>query len=51
MSNNIKLARYLNLRMNKKHDETHNVEGNKGETKKLRTMRLSRNVNDYDTGE
>jgi hypothetical protein len=25
--------------------------GNKGETKKLRTIKLSKNVNDYDTGE
>jgi hypothetical protein len=36
--------------MNKEKDETRKVEGNKGETK-LRTIRLSRNVNDYDTGE
>jgi hypothetical protein len=37
--------------MNKEDNETQNIEGNKGETKKLRTMRLSKNVNDYDTGE
>jgi hypothetical protein len=34
--------------MNKK---TQNIEGNKGETKKSRTMELSKDVNDYDTGE
>ena len=28
-----------------------NIKGNKGQTKKLRTMILSKNVNDYDTGE
>jgi hypothetical protein len=37
--------------MNKENNETQNIEGNKGEMKKLITMRLSRNVNDYDTGE
>lgn len=34
-----------------KENETQNIEGNKGETMKLRTMILSKNVNDYDTGE
>lgn len=37
--------------MNKENDTTQNIEGNKGETKKLRTIKLSRDVNDYDTGE
>jgi hypothetical protein len=37
--------------MNKENDETQNIEGNKGEAKKLRTMILSKNLNDYDTGE
>ncbi len=37
--------------MNKENSETQNIEGNKGEMKKLKIMRLSRNVNDYDTGE
>ena len=37
--------------MNKENDETQNIKGNKGQTKKLRTMILSKNVNDYDTGE
>jgi hypothetical protein len=37
--------------MNKENDETQNIESNKGETKKLRTMILSKNVNDYGTGE
>ena len=36
--------------MNKENDETQNIKG-KGQTKKLRTMILSKNVNDYDTGE
>jgi len=37
--------------MNRVNDTTHNIEGNKGETKKLRTIKLSMDVNDYDTGE
>ena len=37
--------------MNKVNDTTQNIEGNKGKTKKLRTIKLSRDVNDYDTGE
>ena len=37
--------------MNKENDETHNIESNRGETKKLRTIKLSGDVNDYDTGE
>lgn len=36
--------------MNKEDDETQNIDGNKGETKKLRTIMLSKDVND-DTGE
>ncbi|MGA9151116.1 MAG: hypothetical protein WBZ36_11105 [Candidatus Nitrosopolaris sp.] len=51
MSNNVKFARQLNPRMNKENDETRYIESNKVETKKLRTLTLSRNVNDYDTGE
>ncbi len=37
--------------MNQENNEAQNMEGNKGQTKKLRTMILSKNVNDYDTGE
>jgi hypothetical protein len=37
--------------MNRVNDTTQNLEGNKGETKKLRTIMLSTDVNDYDTGE
>ena len=37
--------------MNRVNDTTQNIEGNKGETKKLRTIMLSTDVNDYDTGE
>jgi hypothetical protein len=33
--------------MNKENDTTQNI----GKTKKLRTIKLSRDVNDYDTGE
>jgi hypothetical protein len=35
-------------RMNKEYHETQNIEG---KTKKLRTMKLSKAVNDYDTGD
>jgi hypothetical protein len=52
MSNNINFITSLNLRMNKEEkNETQNIQDNKVETKKLRTMILSKNVNDYDTGE
>jgi hypothetical protein len=37
--------------MNRVNDTTQNVEVNKGEIKKLRTIKLSMDVNDYDTGE
>jgi hypothetical protein len=37
--------------MNRGNDTTQNVEVNKGEIKKLRTIKLSMDVNDYDTGE
>jgi hypothetical protein len=36
--------------MIKENDTTQNI-GNKDETKKLRTIKLSRDVNDYDAGE
>jgi hypothetical protein len=52
MSNDINFITSLNLRMNKEErNERQNIEDNKGETKKLRTIILSKNVNDYDTGE
>jgi len=35
--------------MNKENEEVQNIEGNKVETKKLRTIKLSKDVNDYDT--
>ena len=51
MSNNINFIKSLNLRMNKEKNETQNIKDNKVETKKLRTVILSKNVNDYDKGE
>jgi len=36
--------------MNKENDKTQNIEGIKGGTK-LRTIKLSKDVDDYDTGE
>ena len=41
---------YAKTRMNKENDTTQNI-GNKGETKNLRIIKLSGDVNDYDTGE
>jgi hypothetical protein len=52
MSNNINFIKSLNLRMNKEEkNEIQNIKDNKVETKKLRTVILSKNVNDYDKGE
>jgi hypothetical protein len=52
MSNNINFIKSLNLRMNKEEkNETQNIKDNKVETKKLRTVILSKNVNDYNKGE
>ena len=52
MSNNVNFITSLNLRMNKEEkNQTQNIKDNKVETSELRTMILSNNVNDYDTGE
>ena len=52
MSNNVNFITSLNLRMNKEEkNQTQNIKDNKVETNELRTMILSNNVNDYDTGE
>jgi hypothetical protein len=52
MSNNINFIISLDSRMNKEEKkEGQDTNNNKNETKKLRTLILSTNVNDYDTGE
>ena len=51
MSNNIKFIISLKIRMNKEEKNVGQDRNNKEETKKLRTLILSTNVNDYDTGE
>jgi len=52
MSNNINFITFLDFIMIKEaKNETQNIKDNKEATKKLRTLILSTNVNDYDTGE
>jgi len=52
MSNNINFITSHNFRMNKEEkNETQNIKDNKDETKKRRTIILTKNVNEYDTGE
>ena len=50
MLNNINFITSLNIRMNKE-ERNEGQDINNKETKKLRTLILSNNVNDYDTGE
>mgnify|MGYP007135460143 CR=1 FL=1 len=50
MLNNINFIISLNIRMNKE-ERNEGQDTNNKETKKLRTLILSTNVNDYDTGE
>lgn len=50
MSNNINFISSINLIMNKLRNEGDDMK-NKVEMKELRTLILSTNVNDYDTGE
>lgn len=50
MLNNINFITSLNIRMNKE-ERNEGQDINNKETKKLRTLILSTNVNDYDTGE
>ena len=50
MLNNINFIISLNIRMNKE-ERNEGQDINNKETKKLRTLILSTNVNDYDTGE
>lgn len=50
-SNNIKFIISLKSGMNKEKKYEGQDTNNKGQTKKLRTLILSTNVNDYDTGE
>jgi hypothetical protein len=52
MSNNNNFLTFLNFILIKEaNNKTQNLKDNKEATKKLRTLILSTNVNDYDTGE
>lgn len=50
MSDNINFTSSLDIGMNHLNNQGHGTK-NKEETKRLRTLILSTNVNDYDTGE
>jgi hypothetical protein len=50
MSDNFNFTSSLNIGMNHSKNQGHDVK-NKEETNRLRTLILSTNVNDYDTGE
>jgi len=50
MLGNINFMSFPNSGMNHSKSQGHDIK-NKGETKRLRTMILSSNVNDYDTGQ